>query len=257
MKPKGLESSPLLPVEILNRASALLVAREVRRPPETLAFLAQRILSWWTAIKGVPNFEAAALKSLAREFREMAFDCLPGRNPRWTPKQRAHAEDLFLDLARLAVDGPELSLPEVRLDLKPMDRSQLVRWIWNHLDYHVSALTIGLLGTRILAVNPDDPRFAAQANLRERVVQITGTLVALALYLAGDHGGDMPMQQAATTVSALLDGLAGSLEEAFALGDTRGRWLARCGGWQRPDYPCRMGDFGQAIKGLPPEMRPE
>ena len=251
------ESSILLPVEVLNLASALLVAREVRRPPETLAFLAQRLLRWWTVLKGIPTFDPPALKSLARDFREMGFDCLPGKNPRWTPKQRAHAESLFHELAILVAEGPDMALPELRLDLGPKDRPLLVRWIWNHLDHHVSALTIGLLGSRILAVSPEDPRFETQTALRERVVQIVGTLVAFALYLGGDHGGDMPMGQAATTVSALLDGLAASLEEAFRLGGTRGAWLAHCGGWQRPNYPCRMGDFGQVIRALPPEIRSE
>jgi hypothetical protein len=251
------ESFPLLPLEVLNRASALLVAREVRRPPETLALLAQRLLRWWTVIKGIPTFDPPAFKSLARDFREMGFDCLPGKNPRWTPKQRTQAENLFYELAFLVADSPDMALPELRLDLKPEDRMRLVRGIWNHLDHHVSALTIGLLGSRILAVNPEDPRFETQAALRERVVQIVGTLVAFALYLGGDHGKDMPMGQAATTVSALLDGLAASLEEAFALGGTRGRWLAHCGGWERPAYPCRMGDFGSVIQALPPEIRSE
>ena len=54
------------------------------------------------------------------------------------------------------------------------------------------------------------------------MVQIVGTLVAFAFYLAGEHGRDMPMGQAATTVSALLDGLAAALEEAFALGGHAG-----------------------------------
>jgi hypothetical protein len=251
------ETTPLLPVELLNRASALLVAREVRRPPETLAFLAHRLLCWCTALKGAPAFDPPALKSLARDFREMAFDCLPGKNPKWTPKQRVQAEDLFHELALLVAEGPDLELPALRLDLTPKERPQLVRWIWNHLDYHVSALTLGLLGSRILAVTPEDSRFERQALLRERVVQLVGTLVAFALYLAGDHGGDMPASQAAATVSALLDGLAGSLEEAFLLGGIRGTWLAHRGGWQRPDYPCRMGDFGSVIHGLPPEVQPE
>jgi hypothetical protein len=258
MKPsKAMSSAPLLPVEVLNRASALLVAREVRRPPETLAFLAQRLLRWWTVIKGIPTFDPPAFKSLARDFREMGFDCLPGKNPRWTPKQRAQAESLFYELVFLVADGPDLVLPELRLDLQAEDRPQLVRWIWNHLDHHVSALTIGLLGSRILAVNPEDLRFEGQAGLRERVVQIVGTLVAFALYLGGEHGKDMPMGQAATTVSALLDGLAAALEEAFALGGTRGRWLAHCGGWERPVYPCRMADFASVIQTLPPEIRSE
>ena len=254
---KTMEASHLLPIEVLNRACALLIAREVRRPPETLAFLAQRLLRWWTVIKGIPTFDPPAFKSLARDFREMGFDCLPGKNPRWTPKQRAQAESLFHELAFLVADSPDLVLPEVRLDLKPGDRPQLVSWIWNHLDHHISALTIGLLGARILAVTPEDLRFENQAPLRERVVQIVGTLVAFALYLAGEHGKDMPMGQAATTVSALLDGLAAALEEAFALGGTRGRWLAHCGGWERPVYPCRMGDFGSVIQALPPEIRSE
>ncbi len=258
MKPRTTTAaSPLLPVAVLNRASALLVAREVRRPPETLAFLAQRLLRWWTVIKGIPTFDPPAFKSLARDFREMGFDCLPGKNPRWTAKQRTQAESLFYELAFLVADGPDLVLPELRLDLKAADRSQLVRWIWNHLDHHVSALTIGLLGSRILAVNPEDLRFESQAGLRERVVQIVGTLVAFALYLGGEHGGDMPMGQAATTVSALLDGLAAAMEEAFALGGTRGRWLAHCGDWKRPAYPCRMGDFGSVIQALPAEIPTE
>jgi hypothetical protein len=254
---KTMESSLLLPVEVLNRASALLIARDVRRPPETLALLTQRLLLWWTIIKGIPTFDPPAFKSLARDFREMGFDCLPGKNPRWTPKQRTQAESLFHELAFLVAGGPELVLPELRLDLQPQDRPLLVRWIWNHLDHHISALTIGLLGSRILAVNPEDPRFESQAALRERVVQIVGTLVAFALYLGGDHGQDMPMGQATATVSALLDGLAASLEEAFVLGGTRGRWLAHCGGWERPAYPCRMGDFGSVIQALPPEIRSE
>jgi hypothetical protein len=253
---RTLGSSPLLPIEVLNRASALLVTREVRRPPETLALLTQRILRWWTVLKGAPTFEPSALKPLAREFRELAFDCLPGKNPRWTPQQRTHADSLFQELALLVAEGPDLELPELRLDLAPKDRPLLVRWIWNHLDHHVSALTIGLLGSRTLAVSPEDPRFETQAALRDRVVQIVGTLIAFALYLGGDHGSDMPMGQAATTVSALLDGLAASLEEAFRLGGTRGTWLAHCGGWQRPDYPCRMGDFGSVIQALPPEIQP-
>ena len=71
MKPtKTTAASPLLPVAVLNRASALLVAREVRRPPETLAFLAQRLLRWWTVIKGIPTFDPPAFKSLARDFRD-------------------------------------------------------------------------------------------------------------------------------------------------------------------------------------------
>ena len=65
------------------------------------------------------------------------------------------------------------------------------------------------------------------------------------------------MGQAATTVSALLDGLAGSLEEAFALGGARGRWLARCGAWERPAYPCRMEDFDSVVRMLPPGIQPE
>lgn len=251
------ESSLSLPASVLNRASALLVAREVRRPPETLAFLAQRLLRWWTALKGVPVFEAPALKSLAREFREMGFDCLPGKTPRWSPHQRAQADHLFMELAVLMAERPELELPALRLDLKPADRLLLVHWIWNHLDHHVSALTIGLLGSRILAVRPEDLRFESQAPLRERVVQIVGTLIAFALYLEGEHGGDMPMGQAATTVSALLDGLAAALEEAFRLGGTRGAWLATSGGWKRPDYPCRLGDFGSVLQSLPPEVTSE
>jgi len=258
MNPKSATPrSTLLPSEVLDRASALLVAREVRRPPETLAFLAQRLLRWWTVIKGIPTFDPPAFKSLARDFREMGFDCLPGKNPRWTPKQRAQAESLFHELAFLVADGADLPLPQVRLDLDAKDRQMLIQWIWNHLDHHISALTIGLLGSRILAVTPEDLRFESQAQLRERVVQLVGTLIAFALYLAGDHGQDMPMGQAATTVSALLDGLAASLEEAFALGGTRGRWLAHCGGWERPVYPCRMQDYGSVLQALPPELRPE
>jgi hypothetical protein len=250
-------ASSLLPVDVLNRASALLVAREVRRPPETLAFLAQRLLRWWTVIKGIPTFDPPAFKSLARDFRELGFDCLPGKNPRWTPKQRSQAEALFQELAFLVADGPDLPLPELRLDLAPRDRPLLVQWIWNHLDHHISALTIGLLGSRILAMTPEDPRFDSQAPLRERVVQTVGTLVAFAFYLAGEHGHDMAMGQAATTVSALLDGLAAALEEAFTLGGPRGRWLAHCGGWERPSYPCRMSDYRSVLQALPPEVRSE
>lgn len=250
-------SSSAIPVEVLNRASALLVTRGVRRPPETLALLSQRLLRWWTVIKGMPAFDPPALKPLARDFREMGFDCLPGKNPRWTPKQRTQAEELFHDLVLVVAEGPDLALPELRLDLKARDRQMLVQWIWNHLDHHVSALTLGLLGSRILAVEPEDARFESQAALRERVVQIVGTLVAFALYLAGEHGREMPMGQAAATVSALLDGLAGSLEEAFALGGARGRWLARCGAWERPAYPCRMEDFDSVVRTLPPGIQPE
>jgi len=258
MKPKPTTLSPFpIPADLLDRASALLVAREVRRPAETLPFLAQRLLRWWTVIKGLPTFELPALKSLARDFREMGFDCLPGKNPRWTPKQRTQSEGLFLELALLVADRPDLPLPEVRLDLGPQDRPLLVQWIWNHLDHHITALTIGLLGSRILAVTPEDPRFESQTQLRERVVQLVGTLVAFALYLGGDHGRDMPVGQAATTISALLDGLAASLEEAFSLGGTRGRWLAHCGDWERPVYPCRMGDYGSVLQALPSELRSE
>lgn len=250
-------TSTLMPLDLLNRASALLVAREVRRPPETLAGLAQHLLRWWTVLKGAPAFEPSALKPLAREFREMGFDCQPGKTPRWTPKQRAQVEALFGELALRVAAGPDLPLPELRLDLKPKDRPKLVQDIWTHLDYQVSALTLGLLGSRILAVSPEDPRFEGQTGLRERVVQLVGTLVAFALYLAGEHGKDMPMGQAATTVSALMDGLAAALEEGFRMGEVRGAWLARCGGWERPDYPCRMADFGSVVQSLPPEIQPE
>ncbi len=250
-------TSALMPLDLLNRASALLVAREVRRPPETLAGLAQHLLRWWTVLKGAPAFEPASLKPIAREFREMGFDCQPGKPPRWTPKQRAQVEALFGELALLVSASPDLSLPELRLDLKAKDRHRLVQDIWMHLDYHVSALTLGLLGSRILAVRPEDPRFDGQAALRERIVQIVGTLVAFALYLAGEHGKDMPMGQAATTVSALLDGLAAAIDEGFRMGDARGAWLARCGGWERPAYPCPMADFGTVVRTLPPEIQPE
>ncbi|HWQ10069.1 MAG TPA: hypothetical protein VN436_13205 [Holophaga sp.] len=258
MKPaRTVETSPVLPADLLNRASALLVARDVRRPPETLAFLTQRLLRWWTVIKGLPTFDPPALKSLSRDFREMGFDCQPGKPLRWTPKQRSQAEALFDDLVVLVAESPDMELPGLRLDLKTVDRPLLVRWIWNHLDHHVTALTIGLLSGRILAVTPEDPLFAGQAPLRERVVQLVGTLVAFALYLGGEHGRDMPMPQAATTASALLDGLAESIAQAFALGGTRGRWLAHCGGWERPAYPCRMSDFSSVLQGLPSGIQPE
>jgi hypothetical protein len=249
--------NPLMPPDLVNRASALLVAREVRRPPDTLAPLAQHLLRWWTVLKGAPGFDPASLRPIAREFREMGFDCLPGKPPRWTTKQRDQVEALFDEMAILVAAGPELPLPELCLDLKPKDRSRLIHVIWNHLDYHVSALTLGLLGSRVLAVNPDDPRFEGQRELRERIVHIVSTLVAFALYLAGEHGKDMPVGQAATTVSALLDGLADSIDAAFRLGGTRGAWLARSGGWERPGYPCRMGEFGTVIQSLPLEIRPE
>jgi hypothetical protein len=247
----------LMPIDLIDRASALLVAREVRRPPDTLVPLAQHLLRWWTAMKGAPGFDSASLRPIAREFREMGFDCLPGKPPRWTTKQRDQVEALFDEMAILVAAGPDISLPELRLDLKPKDRSRLIHAIWNHLDYHVSALTLGLLGSRVLAVSPEDPRFEGQRELRERIVQIVGTLVAFALYLAGEHAKDMPMGQAATTVSALLDGLADSIEAAFRLGGTRGAWLARSGGWERPEYPCRMGEFGAVIRSLPLDIQPE
>lgn len=253
---KDLETSSLLPPEALDHASALLTARGVRRPPETLAFLAQRLLRWWTVIKGIPAFDSPAFKSLARDFREMGFDCLPGQNPRWTPKQRAQSESLFHELAFLVAASPDMALPALRLDLNPGDRPLLVRWIWNHVDHHVSALTIGLLGSGILAAGPQDPGFESQAALRDRVVQTVDTLVALALYLGEEHDGDPPLHQMAGTTSALLDGLAGALEEAFALGGTRGRWLAHCGDWERPAYPSPRGDFRSLLQTLPPGLRP-
>ena len=250
------ESELHLPESILNHASALLVAREIRRPAATLAFLAQELLRWRTVLRGAPVFDAAGLKPLARDFREMGFDCLPGRLPRWTPAQKTRTETLFLELALWVVAQPAMDLPRLPPDLAPAEHPRLAPWIWNHLDFHVTALTIGLMGSGILAVTPEDPRFESQAPLRERVVQLVGTLVALALYLGGPHGTDLPAGQALPTASALLDGLAESLEGAFAAGGARGLWLARSGGWTRPDYPCRMEDFSRLAQSLPPEVQP-
>ena len=123
MKPaRTVETSPVLPTDLLNRASALLVARDVRRPPETLAFLTQRLLRWWTVIKGLPAFDPPALKSLSRTSGRWAFDCQPGKPLRWTPKQRSQAEALFDDLAMLVAESPDMELPRLRLDLKAADR---------------------------------------------------------------------------------------------------------------------------------------
>lgn len=246
----------LLPADTLGRARALLEARNVRRPPETLAFLAQELLRWHCTLKGVPSFEPASLKSLARAFREMGFDCLPGKLPRWSADHRTRTEELFRELAILVAEGPPLELPALRRDREPEERPWLVRCLWNHLDYHVSALTVGLIGSGVLASDPEDPRFEAQGELRGRVVQIVGTLVPFAIYLGGNFGGDMPLDQAELAISALLDGLASSLEQAFDLGGTRGRWMARCGGWERPEYPCRMGNFEAALLALPKAVPP-
>ena len=147
------ESSILLPVEVLNRASALLVAREVRRPPETLAFLTQRLLRWWTVIKGVPTFDPPALKSLARDFREMGFDCLPGKNPRWTPKQRAHAESLFHELVLLVAVNP--GFPKQRFIEATAGRFNLLKTMTGKLpDRPLLGIDGGITRDTIAMVSP-------------------------------------------------------------------------------------------------------
>jgi hypothetical protein len=82
-------------------------------------------------------------------------------------------------------------------------------------------------------------------------VQLAGALVPFAAYLGGPSGVEMTLDQALTTASSLLDGLAACIDEAFALGGPRGAWLARCGGWFRPAYPHQMEDFVQSPEAQP------
>jgi hypothetical protein len=225
----------ILPVGILPRAFALLEARGSRRPAETLPFLVQQILRWRTVLKGSPEFTARGLRPLLRDFRELGFDVLPGTTPRWTKTQSRELEDLFLELALLVAAGPPLELPD--LSGKPSDRLKLPQWLWNHVDHHGTALTLGLLESKTLAGSPEDSRYEAQAALRERIVKLASTLVPFAAYLAGPSGAEMTLEQGRSTSCSLLRELSIALDEAFTLGGPRGAWLARRGGWYPPVYP--------------------
>lgn len=224
----------ILPADTLSRSQALLEARGSRRPPETLPFLVQQILRWRTALKGSPEFTASGLRPLLGNFRELGFDVLPTA-PRWTKTQRHELEDLFLQLALVVSAGPALELPD--LSSRPSDRMKLLPWLWNHMDHHGTALTLGLLESRILAENPSDPRFEAQTELRERIVKLASALVPFAIYLAGPSGAEMTLDQGRSTACSLLLEFSSALDEAFTLGGPRGAWLARRGGWYPPAYP--------------------
>lgn len=236
----------ILPADTLSRSRALLEARGLRRPPETLPFLVQQILRWRTALKGSPSFTAQGLRPLVRDFRELGFDVLPGATPRWTKSQRDELENLFLDLAPGVAAGPTLELPDLPRDPKPSDRLKLPQWLWNHVDHHGTALTLGLLESRVLAGSPEDPGFEEQGALRERIVQLASALVPFAMYLAGPSGAEMTLNEGLRTGCSLLSELSTCLEEAFILGGPRGAWLARRGGWYPPAYP-----FTSLVEALP------
>jgi hypothetical protein len=227
----------------LDRAKTLLEARKVRRPVETLLPLAQRCLTWWTTVHGNPMEDRRGLRTLQREFRSLAFECGPGKTPRWAKEQSAEAEALFKDLVLLAANMPHPSLPAFGDHLREEARPVLLQWLWMHLDYHVVALTIGLLESGLLAQKPEDPTFESQASLREKAVSTVGTLLTLAAYLSAPTGREMPIQDALLTVSALLNVLSEALEEAFALGGPRAKTLMGKGGWVRPPYPFNVADL--------------
>lgn len=227
----------ILPADSLANARALLEARGLRRPSETLPFLVQQLLRWRTALKGSPDFTASGLHPLLRSFRELGFDTLPGTPSRWNQQQRSALEALFLDLASRVAIGPALELPDLAGKTKPSERLRLPEWIWNHVDHHGAALTLGLLESGILASDPKDPRFEQQSELRARIVQLAGAVVPFATYLAGPSGVEMTQDQALRTASALLDEFSICLDEAFRSAGPQGAWLARSGGWFRPRYP--------------------
>jgi len=227
----------ILPADFLANARALLEARGLRRPAETLPFLVQQILRWRTALKGAPRFDGPGLHTLIRDFRELGFDTAPGTPSRWNQQQRSALEALFLDLAPRVAIGPVLELPDLTGDAKPSERLRLPEWIWNHVDHCGTALTLGLLESGILPSDPTDPRFEQQSELRVRIVQLAGAVVPFAAYLAGPSGMEMSQDQALRTASALLDEFSICLDEAFRMAGPRGAWLARSGGWFRPRYP--------------------
>ena len=247
-------SNPLtrLPQDVRDRAAALLAERGVRRPVGTLPFLVQEVLRWRTLSQGLPSFEPRSLNRLARDFRAAAFDLQPAHPRRWRTAQLRESEALFQTLAVLVAEGPALPLPPFPAARRPRHLAELLGTAWNHLDRHLAALSLGLLDGGLLASSPEDPAFETQASLREGMLQPAGALVPLLEYLDTPRGAAMPAHQAHLALSALLDALGEHLDKAFDAGGTRGRWLARAGGWERPEYPCGARELPAALRALPP-----
>lgn len=239
----------------MDRAKALLEARKVRRPVETLLPLAQRCLAWWTAVHGNPREDHRGLRKLQVDFRALAFECGPGKAPRWVKEHALEADALFTDFVLLAEDMPRPSLPTFGDHLRQEARPVLQYWLWTHLDHHVVALTMGLLESGLLAQKPEDPGFESQAHLRENALSPVATLLGLASYLAAPKSHEMPIQDALLTVSALLDTLGQTLSQAFNLGGPRAHTLMQEGGWERPSYPYHVADLDAlAARQLKQEM---
>ena len=235
--------SQAIPMATLYRAKALLEARRLCRPVETLLPLAQWSLAWWTAVHGSIKGKPRRLRSLQLEFLAMAFECGPGIPARWTKVQSAEAVALSREFVSLAAELPAPSLPAFGDHLREEARAVLLNWLWAHPDYHAAALTVGLLESGLLADDPDDDAFMSQSGIREGVVSTVSALLGMASYLAAPTGREMPIKEALLTVSAMLDALGGILDEAFALGGPKARALMESGCWERPAYPFNVADL--------------
>ncbi len=226
-----------MPLALRDKCARLLEARKSHRPAETLPFTAQCLLHWQVIAIGLPSFSAGSLGSMARDFRSIGCDTAPGKSSKWSQEQTGLASEVLGDLWLWLLQREPLPLPEWETSLEEGEYPLLLDWIWNHVDFHFMALTMGLMGTGLVTDDPKDPRHKDQKPFLDFMMQTFGMLVPLADLLGGEPQDRLPVDRALRTSSALLDSLAKALEEMFQAFGPQGLLLARSGGWHRPTYP--------------------
>ena len=242
-----------MPLSLHENCARLLKARKSNRPADTLPFTAQCLLHWQVIAIGVPSFSKDSLGSMARDFRSIGCDTAPIKLPKWSPDQTGLASEVLGDLWLWLMQMEPLPLPEWETKPAEGDYPLLLNWIWNHVDFHFMALTMGLMGTGLLTDNPKDPRHKDQKPFLEFMMQTFGILVPLADDLGKESKKRMPVNEALEFSSTLLDSMAGALDDFFRSFGPQGLLLARSGGWYRPAYPCTLKDF--AREKTPPKPR--
>ncbi len=242
-----------MPLALHEKCAGLLKARKSHRPADTLPFTAQCLLHWQVIAIGLPSFSADSLGSMARDFRSIGCDTAPIKSAKWSKQETGLAYEVLGDLWLWLMQNEPLPLPEWETNLEEGEYPLLLDWIWNHVDFHFMALTMGLMGTGLLTDDPKDPRHKDQKPFLDFMMQTFGMLVPLADSLGEESKDRMPVSRALRMSSVLLDSMAEALDEFFQAFGPQGMLLARTGGWYRPAYPFSHQDL--AREKAPPKPR--